>query len=85
MSRTFGLAASARTIPTRCFMPPESVCGKLSANFASFPSAYLGLVDDKGNLQLYDGKDGHGGAIHCSHDRWGYNVPFMLDWLEKRL
>jgi NAD-reducing hydrogenase large subunit len=28
----------------------------LMANFASFPSAYLGLVDDKGNLQLYDGK-----------------------------
>jgi NAD-reducing hydrogenase large subunit len=26
------------------------------ATFASFPSAYLGLVDDKGNLQLYDGK-----------------------------
>jgi NAD-reducing hydrogenase large subunit len=28
----------------------------LMANFASFPSAYLGLVDDQGNLQLYDGK-----------------------------
>lgn len=36
-------------------------------------------------LKLYDGKDGHGGAIHCSHDRWSYNVPFMLDWLEERL
>jgi NAD-reducing hydrogenase large subunit len=29
---------------------------KLVADFASFPSAYLGLVDDKGNLELYDGK-----------------------------
>ena len=28
----------------------------LMATFASFPSAYLGLVDDNGNLQLYDGK-----------------------------
>lgn len=26
------------------------------ANFASFPSCYLGLVDDGGNLELYDGK-----------------------------
>jgi dienelactone hydrolase len=36
-------------------------------------------------LKLYDGSDGHGGAIHCSHDRWAYNVPFMLDWLQDRL
>ena len=28
----------------------------LMANFASFPSAYMGLVDPKGNLELYDGK-----------------------------
>lgn len=36
-------------------------------------------------LKLYDGEDGNGGAMHCSHDRWVSNVPFMLDWLEKRL
>jgi len=29
---------------------------ELIAGFASFPSAYLGLVDSKGNLELYDGK-----------------------------
>ena len=28
----------------------------LMATFASFPSAYLGLVDPDGNLELYDGK-----------------------------
>jgi NAD-reducing hydrogenase large subunit len=28
----------------------------LVANFGSFPSGYLGLVDPKGNLELYDGK-----------------------------
>jgi len=27
-----------------------------AANFASFASGYLGLVDDEGNLELYDGK-----------------------------
>ena len=36
-------------------------------------------------LKIYDGTDGNGGAMHCSHDRWVTNVPFMLDWLEKRL
>jgi dienelactone hydrolase len=43
----------------------------------------IGAADK--TLRLYDGKDGNGGAMHCSHDMWGYNVPFMLDWLEKRL
>ncbi len=33
MSRICGSIAIARAIATRCFMPPESVCGKLSANF----------------------------------------------------
>ena len=30
--------------------------GKEAASFASFTTGYLGLVDDKGNLELYDGK-----------------------------
>ena len=29
---------------------------ELAASFASFPSGYLGLVNDNGNLELYDGK-----------------------------
>jgi len=29
---------------------------EVAASFASFPSGYLGLVDDNGNLELYDGK-----------------------------
>lgn len=29
---------------------------KLMDDFASFPSAYMGLVDPQGNLELYDGK-----------------------------
>jgi NAD-reducing hydrogenase large subunit len=28
----------------------------IAASFANFPSAYMGLVDDQGNLKLYDGK-----------------------------
>jgi NAD-reducing hydrogenase large subunit len=30
--------------------------GKEITSFANFPTAYLGLVDDKGNLDFYDGK-----------------------------
>ncbi len=35
-------------------------------------------------LRIYaDANDG--GRIHCSHDYWAHNVPYMLDWLEERL
>jgi dipeptidyl aminopeptidase/acylaminoacyl peptidase len=35
-------------------------------------------------LKIYDDSDA-GGRIHCSHDYWTHNVPYMLDWLEERL
>jgi dienelactone hydrolase len=35
-------------------------------------------------LRIY-GKSDAGGRIHCSHDYWAHNVPYMLDWLEERL
>ena len=35
-------------------------------------------------LRVYDQNDA-GGRIHCSHDYWAHNVPYMLDWLEERL
>jgi dienelactone hydrolase len=35
-------------------------------------------------LRIYDDPN-DGGRIHCSHDYWAHNVPFMLDWLEERL
>ena len=40
-------------------------------------------AEDK-TLKIYDDPD-DGGRIHCSHDYWAHNVPFMLDWLEQRL
>ena len=39
--------------------------------------------EDK-TLRIYD-DEAAGGIIHCSHDHWAHNVPFMLDWLEERL
>lgn len=35
-------------------------------------------------IKIYGEKDG-GGRIHCSHDYWAHNLPYMLDWLEERL
>jgi dienelactone hydrolase len=35
-------------------------------------------------LRIYDEKNA-GGRIHCSHDYWAHNLPYMLDWLEARL
>jgi len=42
----------------------------------------LGATDK--TLKIYDESDG-GGRIHCSHDYWAHNLPFMLDWLDERL
>jgi len=35
-------------------------------------------------LKIYGDSD-PAGRIHCSHDYWAHNVPYMLDWLEERL
>ena len=46
------------------------------------------LFDELGardkTLKIYGEADG-GGRIHCSHDYWAHNLPYMLDWLEERL
>ncbi|MFM9888087.1 MAG: alpha/beta hydrolase family protein [Burkholderiales bacterium] len=42
----------------------------------------IGATDK--SLRIYDDNDS-GGRIHCSHDYWAHNVPFMIDWLEERL
>jgi dienelactone hydrolase len=44
--------------------------------------AELGSADK--TLKIYDDPSA-GGTIHCSHDYWAHNLPFMLDWLEERL
>ena len=34
-------------------------------------------------LKLWDG--GEGGSVHCNYDNWSVSIPFMFDWLAKRL
>ncbi len=52
------------------------------------PQGAKKLFDEIGakdkTLKIYDEND-PGGRIHCSHDYWAHNVPFMMDWLEERL
>jgi dienelactone hydrolase len=42
----------------------------------------IGATDK--TIRIYDDPNS-GGTIHCSHDNWAENVPFMLDWLDERL
>ena len=44
--------------------------------------AEIGATDK--TLRIYGDSD-PAGRVHCSHDYWAHNVPFMLDWLEERL
>ena len=52
----------------------------VAQNFCGFAEI---VAQDK-TLRIYDQNDA-GGRIHCSHDYWAHNVPYMLDWLEERL
>jgi dienelactone hydrolase len=44
--------------------------------------AEIGAKDK--TLKIYDDPN-DGGRIHCSHDYWAHNLPYMLDWLEEQL
>lgn len=55
----------------------------LAANFASFPSNYMGMVDDQGRLQLYEGK-------LCVRDRQGkvlarFNAHEYLEYVAEHV
>ncbi|HEX9443221.1 MAG TPA: alpha/beta hydrolase [Candidatus Binatia bacterium] len=44
--------------------------------------AALGSADKTLKIQ---GEGGGAGRVHCSHDDWAHNLPYMLDWLQERL
>lgn len=54
----------------------------MSADGASRLFNEIGAEDK--TLMIYDDPK-LGGTIHCSHDYWAHNVPFMLDWLDERM
>ncbi|MBS7742922.1 alpha/beta hydrolase [Chelatococcus sp. HY11] len=45
------------------------------------------LYDEIGStdkvLKIWEGDEG--GAVHCNYDNWSISIPFMFDWLAKRL
>jgi len=42
-------------------------------------------IDAKDKMLKIYGEQDSGGRIHCSHDYWAHNLPYMLDWLEERI
>ncbi len=45
---------------------------------------FTALTCSDKTLRIYDDAKA-GGTIHCSHDYWAHNVPYMFDWLQDRL
>jgi hypothetical protein len=54
ISSTLGCMASARAMPTRCFMPPETSCGRLSLACAICTSSRLCITQSWRWLLLFD-------------------------------
>ena len=69
-------AAIAYWLSKKYRVAPEPLGALVSA-------AYEIGAKDK-TLKIY-GEADDGGRIHCSHDYWSHNLPYMLDWLEERL
>jgi len=68
------------TCPTLITHGGEDI--RMSVEGAKRLFAKIGSTDK--TLKIYNDANA-GGTIHCSHDYWAHNVPFMLDWLEQRL
>jgi dipeptidyl aminopeptidase/acylaminoacyl peptidase len=51
------------------------------------PAGARRLYDEIGSkdklFKLWGGEDG--GSVHCNYDNWSISIPFMFDWLQKRL
>jgi dienelactone hydrolase len=57
--------------------------GDVVMNVAGAKRLYEEINSKDKNLRLWDG--GEGGAVHCNYDNWAVAIPFMFDWLRKRL
>jgi dienelactone hydrolase len=80
--KDFTMAGIANNITCPTFITHGSDDRLMRVAGAKKLFAEIGAKDK--TLNIYDDpKDG--GRIHCSHDYWAHNVPYMLDWLEERL
>ena len=78
----YTMAGIAKNITCPTLITHGSADTLMSVEGAKRLFAEIGATDK--TLRIYDEKD-PAGRIHCSHDYWAHNVPFMLDWLEERL
>jgi dipeptidyl aminopeptidase/acylaminoacyl peptidase len=80
--KDFTIAGIAKNITCPTLITHGGSDTLMSVNGAKRLFEELGARDK--TLRIYDEKD-PAGRIHCSHDYWAHNVPYMLDWLEERL
>jgi len=82
LSKAFTMAGLAKNITCPTLITHGATDTLMSVEGAKRLFAEIGAKDK--TLKIYDQND-PGGRIHCSHDYWAHNVPYMLDWLEQRL
>jgi dipeptidyl aminopeptidase/acylaminoacyl peptidase len=82
LSKDFTMAGIAKNITCPTLITHGAADTLMSVEGAKRLFAEIGAKDK--TLKVYDQKD-PGRRIHCSHDYWAHNVPYMLDWLEERL
>jgi dipeptidyl aminopeptidase/acylaminoacyl peptidase len=80
--RDFTMAGIAKNITCPTLITHGDKDTLMALNGAQRLFDEIGAKDK--TLKIYGEQDG-GGRIHCSHDYWAHNVPYMLDWLEDRL
>jgi dienelactone hydrolase len=80
--KDFTMEGIAQNIPCPTLITHGSEDRLMDVEGAKRLFAEIGAEDKA--LRIYDDSD-PAGRIHCSHDYWSYNVPYMLDWLEERL
>jgi dipeptidyl aminopeptidase/acylaminoacyl peptidase len=80
--KDYTMAGIARNITCPTLITHGAADTLMSVEGAKRLFAEIGAVDK--TLRIYDDKD-PGGRIHCSHDYWAHNLPYMMDWLSHRL
>jgi len=80
--KDFNMAGIAKNITCPTLITHGDKDTLMSVEGAKKLFAEIGAKDK--TLKIYGEAEG-AGRIHCSHDLWAHNLPYMLDWLEERL
>jgi len=80
--KDFNMAGIAKNITCPTLITHGDKDTLMSVEGAKKLFGEIGATDK--TLKIYGEAEG-AGRIHCSHDYWAHNLPYMLDWLEERL